>query len=90
MVGMLVDRLSIALEGELGQSVREAAAREGVTVSRWMSDAAAAHLRNRLLGEALDRFEAEDGPFTQEELDRAASLLGLSTAAGAGGDDPRS
>ena len=63
---------------------------EGVTVSRWMSDAAAAHLRNRLLSAALDRFEAEDGPFTQEELDRAASLLGLSTAAGAGGDDPRS
>jgi hypothetical protein len=31
-----------------------------------------------LLGEALDRWEAEDGALTRKELDRAAEDLGLS------------
>ena len=39
--------------------------------------AAADKLRNELLGAALDQWEAEDGPFTQAELDEAASRLGL-------------
>lgn len=34
-------------------------------------------LRNELLGAALDQWEAEDGSFTQTELDEAASRLGL-------------
>ncbi len=36
---------------------------------------AADKLRNELLGAALDQWEAEDGPFTREELDEAASRL---------------
>lgn len=62
---------------ELGQGVRQAAAQQGISVSAWLSDAAADRLRNELLGAALDVWEAEDGPFSEAELDAAASQLGL-------------
>jgi hypothetical protein len=46
-------------------------------VSTWLSEAAADRLRNELLGAALDAWEAEDGSFTEAELDAAAARLGL-------------
>jgi hypothetical protein len=72
-----VDRFSVTMPPELGESVRQAAARQGTSVSTWLTAAAADKLRNELLGAALDQWEAEDGPFTQTELDEAASRLGL-------------
>jgi hypothetical protein len=72
-----VDRFSVTMPPELGEGVRRAAARQGTSVSMWLTEAAADKLRNELLGAALDRWEAEDGPFTQAELDEAASRLGL-------------
>jgi hypothetical protein len=60
-----------------GEGVRLAAARQGTSVSAWLTEAAADKLRNELLGAALDQWEAEDGPFTETELDEAASRLGL-------------
>jgi hypothetical protein len=74
---MNVDRLSITLEPELGAAVRDAAARAGISVSAWLARAASDRLRNDLLGEALDRWEAEAGPFSDEELDAAASALDI-------------
>ncbi len=74
---MKVDRLSVTMDPDLGQAVRTAASRSGVSVSRWLSDAAADHLRNQLLGDALDAWEAEDGPFSQADLDAASRLLGI-------------
>lgn len=74
---MNVDRLSVTMDPDLGRAVRDAAARSGVSVSRWLSDAASDHLRNHLLGAALDAWEAADGPFTDEELDAAAIVLGV-------------
>jgi hypothetical protein len=71
-----VDRFSVTMPPELGANVRQAAARQGMSVSTWLSEAAADRLRNELLGAALDQWEAEDGPFTQAELDEAASRLG--------------
>ncbi len=68
---------------ELGEGVRQAAARQGTSVSTWLSEAAADKLRNELLGDALDQWEAEDGPFTRAELDEAASRLGLAPRTGA-------
>jgi hypothetical protein len=50
---------------------------QGTSVSTWLTEAAADKLRNELLGAALDQWEAEDGSFTQTELDEAASRLGL-------------
>ena len=69
---------SVTLAPELGEGVRQAAARQGTSVSTWLTEAAADKLRNELLGAALDQWEAEDGPFTRTELDKAASRLGLS------------
>lgn len=62
---------------ELGEGVRQAAARQGTSVSTWLTAAAADKLRNESLGAALDQWEAEDGPFSQNELDEAAARLGL-------------
>jgi hypothetical protein len=72
-----VDRFSVTMPPELGEGVRQAAARQGTSVSTWLSQAATDRLRNELLGFALDEWEAEDGAFTQAELDEAASRLGL-------------
>lgn len=68
---------------DVGASVRQAAAREGTSVSTWLAEAAADRLRNELLGAALDQWEAEDGAFTQAELDEATSHLGLSPSSDA-------
>lgn len=74
---MQVDRLSVTMPPELGAAVREAAARAGMSVSGWLAAAAADRVRNDLLGAALDAWEAEDGPFTDDELDTAAATLGI-------------
>jgi hypothetical protein len=52
-------------------------------VSNWLAAAAAQRLRNELLGEALDRWEAEEGPFSDKELDAAAAALGTARKRGA-------
>jgi hypothetical protein len=72
-----VDRFSVTMPPELGEGVRQAAARQGTSVSTWLTEAAADKLRNEILGVALDQWEAEDGSFTQDELDEAAARLGL-------------
>jgi len=72
-----VDRFSVTMPPEVGQGVRQAAARQGTSVSTWLTEAAADKLRNELLGAALDQWEAQDGSFTQKELDEAAARLGL-------------
>jgi hypothetical protein len=72
-----VDRFSVTMPPELGEGVRQAAARQGISVSTWLSEAAADRLRNELLGAALDAWESEEGSFTEAELDAAASRLGL-------------
>lgn len=74
---MNVDRLSVTLESDLGTAVRDAASRAGVSVSAWIAAAAAERLRHDLLGRALDAWEAETRPFDEEELDFAATALGI-------------
>lgn len=74
---MTMDRFSLTMDPDLGAAVREAAARSGMSVSAWLSEAAADRVRNELLRIALDRWEEEDGPFTEEELDEAARDLGV-------------
>lgn len=44
-------------------------------MSSWLEHAAAQRLRNELLGAALDLWESEDGPFTDDELNAAAASL---------------
>jgi len=78
IVCMNVDRLSITLDPRLGAAARKAAKRAKVSLSTWIAEATADRVRNELLGEALDRWEADEGALTQQELDRAAEALGLS------------
>jgi len=78
-----VDRLSVTMPPEIGAAVREAAAREGTSVSTWLAVAAAQRLRNDLLGVALDLWEAEDGPFSDAELNTAAAALRATRRRGA-------
>lgn len=68
---------------EIGAAVRDAATQQGTSVSSWLTAAASQRLRNELLGAALDAWEAEDGPFSNEELDAAAAALGARRRCGA-------
>ncbi|MEW6153564.1 MAG: hypothetical protein AB1673_06195 [Actinomycetota bacterium] len=70
-----VDRFSVTMPPEVGAAVRAAAAREGTSVSNWLGGAATQRLRNELLGAALDHWEAEQGPFSEDELNAAAAAL---------------
>ncbi|MFO0761602.1 MAG: hypothetical protein U0359_34485 [Byssovorax sp.] len=74
---MNVDRLSVTMEPRLGAAIRKAAKRAKLSVSAWIAEAAADRVRNELLGEALDAWEAEGGPFDEAELGAAARSLGL-------------
>ena len=74
---MNVDRITVTMETHLGTAVRDAAARAGLSVSAWLAEAAADRLRHDLLGRALDDWEQESGPFSDAELDAAATALGI-------------
>ena len=78
-----VDRLSVTMPPEIGAAVRDAAARQGLSVSSWLAAAASQRLRNELLGAALDVWEYEDGPFSDQELNAAAAALGARRRRGA-------
>lgn len=78
-----VDRMSVTMPPDVGAAVRAAADRHGMSLSAWLTDAAADRLRNDLLGAALDAVEAEDGPFSDAELDAAAEALGLTRSSAA-------
>jgi hypothetical protein len=70
-------RFSVTMPLEVGEGVRQAAARQGTSVSAWLTEAAAVRLRNELLGAALDAWESENGCFTEAELSEAAAQLGF-------------
>lgn len=75
IVCMSMDRLSITMEPELGAAVRRAAKRAKTSLSAWIAEAAANRVRNEALGRELDRWEAEQGAFSEQELARAAAAL---------------
>jgi hypothetical protein len=45
---------SVTMPPELGEGVRQAAARQGTSVSTWLTEAAADKLRDELLGASLE------------------------------------
>jgi hypothetical protein len=69
--------MSISFAPELGDAVREAARREGISLSAWMADAAERKLRTNSLAAFFDDWEAEHGAFTEEEIAQARRELGL-------------
>jgi hypothetical protein len=74
---MQVERLSVTMDPRLGAAVRKAAERSKMSISAWIAEAAADRVRNDLLSHALDRWEAEDEPFTARELEDALEVLGI-------------
>jgi TRAP-type C4-dicarboxylate transport system substrate-binding protein len=86
-------KLTISLDPELGDAVREAAAEAGMTLSEWLGRAAETKLKQdtdaKILEEAarkrrtealkayLDEWQAEHGAFTDEELAETAQEMGL-------------
>lgn len=86
---MAVTKLSVSVDEEIAQVVRDSAARDGVSVSAWLSEAAANRIRNELLGQALDALGEELGDLTDAETDelvaqaRSASIVTANEAGAA-------
>ena len=81
-----VDKMNVSFEAGLGAEIREAAKREGRSLSAWLAAAAADRLRAdpgapARRAEALKAlfadWERENGAFTAEELQQARADLGL-------------
>jgi hypothetical protein len=72
-----VDKMSVSLATSLSSAVREAAEESGETLSGWLADAAETKLRARALDEFLDVWENENGSISEEEIQDAASRLGV-------------
>jgi hypothetical protein len=67
-------KISVSLEDDLYQRVRDAAGPAGV--SRWLADAAAKTLRSNTLYAVANEIAAETGgPFTEDELSEARRWL---------------
>ncbi|MGI5125467.1 hypothetical protein ACQEVB_01505 [Pseudonocardia sp. CA-107938] len=79
---MELDRITVTMDAELGAAVRAAAEAAKSSVSGWVAGAVADKLRNQLLMEALDEWQAEDGAFTESEHAAARALLESDDAAG--------
>lgn len=79
---MAVDRLSITVDAELGIAVRTAAAASETSLSSWAAEALADRVRQDNMQAFLDDWEAEQGPFTEEELAAADQLLAEAAALG--------
>lgn len=72
---MALDRISLAADADVGRRIREAAAKEGVSISTWLGAAAEAKLRNEALAEAIAAYAAEHGAFTETEMAEAEAWL---------------
>jgi hypothetical protein len=72
---MTVDRLSVTVDPKVAREVRHAASDRGISVSSWVAEAIEARLRSHRLREALDAWEAEDGPLSEQELAEADRIL---------------
>lgn len=68
--------MSISIDPQLGDDVRVAARRAGVSVSAWLAEAASARLRKQALAEFLAGWQAKHGTITAAELAKARAELG--------------
>jgi len=73
---MVAERITISLDKQLAEALRQAAEDEGTNVSSWTSEAIRRTLNQRGLRAVIADWEAEHGAFTQEELDEAREELG--------------
>ena len=64
-------KLAITIAPEIHASIMKAAAREGVSISAWMTAAAREALRQRAGLAAVAQWEKQHGAFTEDELQEA-------------------
>ena len=60
-------RMSVSLDAEIAERVRDIAARQGLSVSAWIAGAVLQGVRHFNLGEVLDEIIAENG-WNRDEL----------------------
>ena len=72
---MTVERLTVSLESDLAEAVREAAGADDQNVSAWIAVAARRQLATRGLKDVVAEWEAEHGQFSELELATARRRL---------------
>lgn len=72
---MTVEKLSVSLDADLVARGREAAEEEGLSFSAWVAQAMARQLKIRDGLRAMEQWQEEFGPFTEEEIARADERL---------------
>lgn len=72
---MAVERLTVSLEAELAEAVREAAEADAQNLSAWLADAARRRLASRGLRDVVTQWEAQHGSFTDDELVAARARI---------------
>ena len=70
------ERLTVLLDSELAEAVRQAAEEDGQGLSAWLGNAARHQLASRGLRQVVADWEAIHGPFTDEELEAARQRFG--------------
>jgi hypothetical protein len=68
-------KLAITIDPDIHESILAAAAREGVSVSAWMTAAAREALRRRAGLAAVAQWEKQHRRFTPEEMNEARSSV---------------
>lgn len=71
---MAVKKLSISMDATLASEVATLAEAHGESISGWMTEAAAARVRNQRLREIVEEWESIFGPVPQSELDEVDRL----------------
>jgi hypothetical protein len=69
--GKPAPNLAITVAPEIHEKILKAAAREGVSISAWMTAAAREALRQRAGLAAVAQWEKQYGAFTEDELEAA-------------------
>jgi hypothetical protein len=70
VAGSKIEKLSISLPKEMVAGMRAAAGDAGLSVSAWLTQAAAAELRRRNLRKFLDEMDVEFGPVPEKVKER--------------------
>lgn len=72
---MTVQKVSVSLDSELVVAVRAAARAEGVSLSAWLSRAAEQAAGLEAMRRAVEEFEADYGPISEEQRRMAREIL---------------
>ena len=76
--GVTVERLTISVDAELAEAVRQAARDDAQNLSAWLVEAARRRLATRGLRDVIVEWEAEHGTFSDSELADARTRLRVS------------